>query len=150
MKINAPHTKTENASSDIFGTCFYLFPVGKKTLIFRAPSKEHLYQVWFQLAQWFQRRRLQFLMITDNGWNLTTIACIILDLFPTPSLVWTHASYIYWKFANQSSFQPKFLSRRFWCFFIICLISINLLKKPKICCTTQCHVAATNHFFFYF
>jgi hypothetical protein len=29
LKINAPHTKTENASSDIFGTCFYLFPVGK-------------------------------------------------------------------------------------------------------------------------
>jgi hypothetical protein len=38
-----------------------VLPINKKKL-FRGPFKEHAYQVWFQMAQWFQKRRLK----TDN------------------------------------------------------------------------------------
>ena len=51
----------------IWASCFFcVLPISfvyywatHKKQLFRGPSKEHSYQVWFQLTLWFQRRRLK-------------------------------------------------------------------------------------------
>jgi len=60
-KINIPLTKREN---NLFITLGH--PVSevasrleKKHKLCRGSSNKHSYQVWFQLTQWFQRRRLK-------------------------------------------------------------------------------------------
>ena len=45
----------------------------------RGPSNEHSYPVWFQLVQWFQRRRLKckslwIMTTTDNGCQVTAMS----------------------------------------------------------------------------
>ena len=47
----------------------------------RGPSNEHSFQIWFQLAQWFQRRRLKCKCLwttpTNNGHQVMAIPRMI-------------------------------------------------------------------------
>jgi hypothetical protein len=69
VKINPPHTKPENIPFDNFGSLFLSCTPDQHFVVVIKPSNEHPYQVCFQLAQWFQRRRFK----TDSTY-LTLLA----------------------------------------------------------------------------
>ena len=62
--------KTDKAFFDAFGSLvtFVYFQSTEKNKPLRGPSSEHSYQIWFQYAQWFQRRSK-----TDKGAIVVTI-----------------------------------------------------------------------------
>ena len=58
-KINSLHTKTDKPILTPLGFLFHSWTLHQQTTIFIDPSNEHSYQVWFQLAQRFQSRKLK-------------------------------------------------------------------------------------------
>ena len=58
----------QHSSWHLWETCFFsVRPIDKIKLI-RDPSNEHSYQVWFQLGQWLQRRRLKCKRLQNNAY----------------------------------------------------------------------------------
>lgn len=57
-KIKAPNTKNKKQKQKHLGSsCFCSgFLIGTKNMSCREQSNMHSYQVWFQFAQWFQRK----------------------------------------------------------------------------------------------
>ena len=71
-QINSLHAKTGKPILTPLGFLFHSWTLHQQTTIFIDPSNEHSYQVWFQLAQWFQKRRLKCKSLQPKTQTTTT------------------------------------------------------------------------------
>jgi hypothetical protein len=77
----------------------------QKHILCREPPNKHSYQIWFQLTQWFQRRRLKCKRLqtttTDTKWwqyltlpfGSDKLASICIFVFISSVYIWKHVIY---------------------------------------------------------